>query len=125
MSGKDGGAASFAALPFSGFRGFAAWVLVLFPGHCISAHQVDSVLPGLLDSKGMQDCSISQSREPGAFISDIFLGLHLWRISLIYLLAPCGCVPEAEAQEWKPPLWAAHFFIFPFSISRSTGFHCS
>lgn len=75
--------------------------------------------------KGIQDCSISQSREQASFISDIFLGLHLWRISLIYLLAPYGCVPEAGAQEWKPPPWAADFSIFPSSISRSAGFHCS
>ena len=79
----------------------------------------------LIRLKGIQDCSISQSREQTSFISDIFLGLHLWRISLIYLLAPCGCVPEAAAQEWKPPSWAADFSIFPSSISRSTGFHCS
>lgn len=56
----------------------------------------------LIRLKGIQDCSIRQSREQASFISDIFLGLHLWRISLIYLLASLW----VRAWSWSPGMEA-------------------
>lgn len=102
---------------FSSSEGCGLGFWIIFRSMCKKKKRARLIRP-----KRIQDYSI---REQASFISDIFLGLHLWGISLIYLFAPFGCVPEAGAKEWKPPTWAAYFFIFPSSISRSTGFHCS
>ena len=56
----------------------------------------------LIGLKGIRDCSIRWSRERASFSSDTSHGLHLWRISLIYLLASLWVC----AWSWSPGMEA-------------------